>query len=413
MLHLVDSGDTSLIQLVADSYRTSGTELLMEKTKVAIVHLLPAPYRLPLFERLLRDTTLEVRLFFTDRQASNRPTWFVGTIPSDWRVVLLPEIAIRVFEKRGDVLRVNIGLSRIFRWKPDVVLLYGHNEPTSILVALMCIAKGVPYALFAEVSNSARWSLLRKATAILMSILVRRAAVLVPASESCRSFYSRLGGRADRMALIPCVPDTERLRTKSRELVDSRCELRRNAGLSDRFVVLFVGRLVEHKGIRDIMQAVAEIRDKDPNVVVLFAGYGPLDDYVKAECAKIPENAKYIGFVNDDRLFELYSIADLHIMPSWDEPYGVVCAEALAFGVPSVVADTAGCVDLIKHGHNGFVIPPMSPLAIAECVLAVSTDPALHAEMKVNARTALVGLDMDHMYAKLKEVITRARRNDG
>lgn len=385
----------------------------MGTSKVAVVHLLPAPYRLPLFERLLRDSTLEVRLFFTDRQAPNRPTWAVGTLPSDQRVVRLPEIAIPVFEKRGDILRINTGLSKVFEWKPDVVLVYGHNELTSILVALMCIVKRTPYAFFAEVSNSRDWSALRKASLILMSLLVRRAAVLVPASESCRSFYSYLGGRDDRMSLIPCVPDVEMLRSRSEALAGRRDDLRRDAGLSGRFVVLFVGRLVEHKGVKELMGAVAEIRTRDPKVVVMLVGYGPMEEYVKAECAKMSENARYIGFVDDSRLFELYSMADLQIMPSWDEPYGVVCAEALAQGIPSIVTDTAGCVDLVRDGFNGYVIPPGSSRAIAERILAISTNPTLQASMKANARKSMDGLDMDNLYSMLREVIVKARRKGG
>lgn len=383
----------------------------MDVTKVAVVHQLPAPYRLPLFHRLLADSTLEVRMFFTDRQAPNRPTWAVGNLPSDSRVVRLPEIAIPIFEKRGDILRVNTGLSKVFGWKPDVVLVYGHNELTSMLVALMCIVKRVPYAFFAEISNSRDWSVLRKVSLIPMSLLVRRAAVLVPASESCRSFYSYLGGRDERMNLIPCVPDVEMLRSRSQELAGRRDSLRSDAGLNDRFVALFVGRLVEHKGIMDLMQAIAEVMMKDPKVVVLIVGYGPLEGYVRAECAKMPENARYIGFVDDNRLLELYSMADLHLMPSWDEPYGVVCAEALALGVPSVVTDTSGCVDLVRSGFNGFVIPPRNPRAIAESILAASTNPALQASLRANARGTVEELDMDSLYERLREVIASARRS--
>lgn len=378
-------------------------------TKVAVVHLLPAPYRLPLFERLLKDSSLEVRLFFTDRQAPNRPTWSVGTLPGDTRVVKLSEIAIPVFQKRGDILRVNVGLSKIFGWKPDVVLVYGHNEITSMLVGLLCILKRIPYAFFAEVSNRSEWSTLRRISFIPMSILVRRASVLVPASESCRKFYVRLGGQDERMVLIPCVPDVEKLRARSEELAGSRTALRKEAGLQDRFVVLFVGRLVEHKGVKDLMIAMAEVRTRDPKAILLIVGYGPLEDYVKAECARMPESAQYMGFVDDRRLQELYSIADLHTMPSWDEPYGVVCAEALAVGVPSMVTDTSGCVDLVKDGVNGLVVPPGNPKAIADAIVKVSTDPDLAASMKANARVTVQGFGMDHLYTMLIEAIGKAR----
>lgn len=377
-------------------------------TKVAVVHLLPAPYRLRLFERMLKDESLDVRFFLTDRQAPNRPTWNPSTLPSDPRVTRLPEISIPILHSRGDILRVNVGLSRVFDWKPDVVFVCGHNELTSILVALMCIAKRVPYAFFAEVSNSRDWSALRKASLIFMSLLVRRATVLVPSSESCRSFYSQLGGSDGRMVLLPCVPDVRMLIEKSNELADSRDALRNEAGLQNRFVVLFVGRLVDYKGVRELMTALAEVRVRDPKVVLLIIGYGPLEGYLREECAKMPDNARYVGFVDDKKLLELYSVADLHVMPSWAEPYGVVCAEALALGIPSIVTDTSGCVDLVRNGFNGYVIRPRSPEAIAESILKLSMDSVLYASMKANSRSIVEEFDMDFLYRHLKEVIAKA-----
>ena len=381
------------------------------KTRVAIVHLLPAPYRIPLFERLLKDEELDIRLFFTERSSSERPLWSLSSLTSDSRIVLLPEVGVKSRKFPGEKIRFNMTLSRIIDWDPDVVLVYGHNDLTSLLTTFMCMWRGIPYVLFAEISNKKEWSLQRKLSYPLQRYLVQKASWLVPASSGAGSFYLFLGGRKETMTVIPCVPDIRRLEENADALRNRSSETRAKLDLRDKFVLLFVGRLYENKGIRELLEAMKRIHEADARVVLLILGTGPMEHEVKEKCERLDGAARHLGFVSDESLAELYAIADLHIMPSWDEPYGVVCAEALASGVPTVITRTSGCTDLVSDGVNGFIIDPRDPDQIQSAVLKVSRDSDLQHRLRANTRAVVDRYTMDDLYVMMKQVIMSAKRD--
>ena len=380
----------------------------MTQKKIAVLHLLPSPYRLPLFERLLADQEYDVRLFFSGRQAANRPTWSLSVLPEDNRVLRLPEIAFPGIREGSDAVRINLGLSKIFKWKPDLVLICGPNEPTTILAAFLCAVRGIPYAILAEVSASTNRSLRRRLYLPLMSFLVKRASWLGPASESCARFFEETGGTRRSMTILPCVPDYQKLVSIRRELASNREALKQKHGLKGRFVLLFVGRLVENKGVVDLLESMRGVAARSPKVTLAVVGYGPMADDVKRYERMLGDSIRYFGLVDDSRLYELYSIADAHIMPSWSEPYGVVCAEALSFGVPSIITTTSGCRDLIIDGVNGYMIPPNSPKDIEETVMKIVSNPDIQSSMRSNAESTMRNLTMDHLYQSLKQVIASA-----
>lgn len=380
----------------------------MGRVKISFVHLLPAPYRLPIFERLLADKDFEVRLFLTQRPSENRPTWSTRWRSDDSRIVWMPEIGVPRPGVPGDKIRFNTGLGQIFEWNPDVVLIGGHNEATSLMAAAMCMRKHIAYILMSEVSRADRWSLQRRLMIPILRPIVKNAAILVPSSESCAEFFAKLGASRNRMSIIPCVPDVERLMMISRALRDNAAAIRRKNNLEERFVLLFVGRLTPNKGIIELIEAMRGVARRNPKVTLVIVGYGPLENYVREKTLEAGKNIRFLGLVDDSTLHELYTIADLHIMPSWNEPFGVVCAEALSFGTPSIITDTSGCVELIRNGVNGLVIRSRDRQAIEDSILRISLDSELHTKMKMAASSTMEHLTADVLYAKLKDAILSA-----
>jgi len=235
--------------------------------------------------------------------------------------------------------------------------------------------------------------------------VVRRAAFLTPSSRSCASFFLHLGGDGSRMKIIPPLPDVQRHASMCLTKRGKSEEIRARFGLANKFVVLYVGRFEDYKGIRELLTAMDEVISWDPGVSFVYVGNGSLENRVRESCRLNPLNSLFAGSVSDDTLMELFSIADVHVMPSWAEAYGIVCAEALSCGVPSVVTKTSGCSDLVIDGTNGFVIEPRSPEAISRSILAVRSDPDLLKRMKESAAHSLDGRSISDLYASLREVI--------
>ncbi|MGE3340251.1 MAG: glycosyltransferase family 4 protein, partial [Alphaproteobacteria bacterium] len=163
---------------------------------------------------------------------------------------------------------------------------------------------------------------------------------------------------ADRIARSPHCVDHDWFAARATEARshDRRARVRAELGLAPQdFAVLFVGRLVAVKRPLDAVQAVAGL---GPGAVLIVAGSGPLLEAVQAEARRLGVRAVTPGFRNQSEVVDLYTAADVLVLPSASETWGLVVNEALASGLPCVVSSgVAAGVDLIRDGGNGRVVP--------------------------------------------------------
>ena len=380
----------------------------MRRTKVAIVHSLMTSYRVPLFRRLLRDDEIDARIFINDRPSPNRPNDPGSGILEDQRVVCLPEIGYPPYIKGDEKIRFNTGIGKIFKWGPDVIVVFGYNEPTNLLVLMMSILKKVPFVLMAEVGPQQTPSLRRRLSGPLVGFIVRRAAGIGAASSSCERHFASLGASQKHMTRMPCMPDVSSIMNMSSNMAPA-VELKKRFGLENKFVVVFLGRFLACKGIVEMFAAIDKVGQRFPDVVLVVAGFGLMDAFVKDECEKRGKRCIYYGIVRGhEELCALFNASDVHLMPSWYEGFGVVAAEALSCGLPTIVTSSSGCVDIVAHGENGLIINPRDPDAIADAIVKLRTDPALLRKMKAAAKGSVEPLNMDALYQRLKTMVTSA-----
>ena len=143
---------------------------------------------------------------------------------------------------------------------------------------------------------------------------------------------------------------------------------RRRAVLGDdehtKTILLYVGRLVWEKNIRFMAEAVRPLLQTRKNVSLVVVGTGPAEAEVRA---MLPE-AHFLGFRAGCELSELYASSDVFVFPSDTETFGNVTLEALASGLPCVVADAGGSADLVQNGENGFKVSPRDVSAFRSAV---------------------------------------------
>ncbi len=148
----------------------------------------------------------------------------------------------------------------------------------------------------------------------------------------------------------------------------NRTEKRKKLGLKeDDFVLINAAELSQRKNQKVILKAVVKLREKyEQEVQVLFCGKGSmkqeLEDY--AEHAGIGKQIKFLGYRTD--LYELYAIADCFIFPSLQEGLPVALMEAMAAGLPVVCSRIRGNSDLVKDGHNGYLVAALESNRYAE-----------------------------------------------
>ena len=185
----------------------------------------------------------------------------------------------------------------------------------------------------------------------------------------------RLGGDRRRVSVVPCGVDLDRFRP------DGPAEPRPQLSGPARPRVLAVARLVERKGVGDVVEALAHV----PEAELVIAG-GPdradlhRDPEVRrlktlAERAGVVDRVDFRGRVGRRELPALLRSADVAVCVPWYEPFGIVPLEAMACGVPVVASSVGGLIDTVTDGATGIHVPPRDPLRLAGALNALIADP--------------------------------------
>jgi glycogen(starch) synthase len=152
-----------------------------------------------------------------------------------------------------------------------------------------------------------------------------------------------------RIAVIPNGVDPNDMRP-----LEDLEALRREFAAPHEKLVLLVGRLVYEKGFQLALDALPGVIERVENVRFLVAGSGTHEGELKAQAERLglSRNGMFLGWIGDDVLHSLYRIADLCVVPSIYEPFGLVALEAMASGCPCIVADTGGLREVVPSGER-------------------------------------------------------------
>jgi glycosyltransferase involved in cell wall biosynthesis len=154
---------------------------------------------------------------------------------------------------------------------------------------------------------------------------------------------------------------------------------------SRRHMILFVGRLVEWKGIDTLIRSMTQVRETIPDGRLTIVGEGLLHDSLQCLVQDIglTETVRFSGRVSDEDLAILYDSASVFVLPSRSyqglvmEGLGVVLLEAMSHGVPVIGSNVGGIPDIITDGENGFLVPERDPAILAEKIVTLLTDTTL------------------------------------
>jgi glycogen synthase len=188
----------------------------------------------------------------------------------------------------------------------------------------------------------------------------------------------------ERVAVIPNGIDPADLRTLDE---DERASLRARFAEPHEKLVLLIGRLVYEKGFQIALEAMPRIIEDVGNVRFLVAGSGTHEQQLREQATKLglDSHGTFLGWIGDDVLHSLYRIADLTVVPSIYEPFGLVALEAMACGCPCLVADTGGLREVVPHEEVGLRFRSRDPASLARVAARVLTDAELHSSIVAEA----------------------------
>jgi glycogen(starch) synthase len=165
------------------------------------------------------------------------------------------------------------------------------------------------------------------------------------------------------------------------------CEaFRTKFALPEEKIVLYVGRLVYEKGIHILINAVPKVMEKvNAKFIIVGSGYMKEQLLNIVRSMRLEHKVLFMGFVDDETLLKLQRCADVSVVPSLFEPFGIVALEAMAAKSPVVVSDTGGLSEIVDHDVTGFKAYPNNPDSLAWGIIKILQDEPYRNLIRENA----------------------------
>jgi glycosyltransferase involved in cell wall biosynthesis len=337
----------------------------MDPIRLTVVETHPVQYTVPWYRHVTEhcpaiDLTVVYASVPTPRQQAvgfERPfAWDTPLFEGYRSVVVRRSDPAETFDSasfRGlDVKEIG---RAILETKPGVVLVPGWHSITQWRAIAACRRHRLPMVYRGDTHRGTRprgvrglvWGLKTRA-------LLGQYSAHLAVGQRARDYLLAHGVPPTRIYASPHAVDNDFFAAMAApHLTDEgRAGVRRSYGFGpDDFVVLFVGKLNESKGLSDALRAVTSL---GPLCTLLVAGRGDHEAALRAEAAALGIRVNWAGFLNQRELGAVYAAADCLVLPSHNESWGLVVNEAMATGLPAAVADTVGCAaDLVVPSETG------------------------------------------------------------
>ncbi len=150
--------------------------------------------------------------------------------------------------------------------------------------------------------------------------------------------------------------------------VEQREQMRKAVNIEDKTVLSFTALLRPAKGHQYLLEAISEIKNQYPNIVLLLIGDGELMNELKLIVNRmhIEQFIRFLGYRTD--IPALLSATDIYVHSSVEEGFGIAIIEAMAAGLPVVATNVGGIPEIITNNKNGILIPPENPQALADAI---------------------------------------------
>lgn len=169
-------------------------------------------------------------------------------------------------------------------------------------------------------------------------------------------------------------------------------------------LVLFMGRITIQKGPDYFVHAAKRVLDRDPNVIFVLAGSGDMERQMihLAASLGIGDKMLFPGFLRGHQQYEAYALADLFVLPSVSEPFGLTALEAMRIGTPVIVSNQCGVAEAVEHVLK---VDFWDVEKMAALMLSVLESPALHQELREKGMAEAATLTWDRAALEIRGIM--------
>lgn len=347
--------------------------------QIMYINNIPSPYRIDFFRLLAKKINLTV--LFENRYATNRDnSWKRYDKDKENYDVIYLDAYIRI---RGSDSFAPSVIKYIVNRKNDYIMIGSHGSPTQRLAILIMRLFRIPFIFnmdgdnFIRIANESRWKYLVK-----KYLIFRGAKLYITSGDMSKSVLKYYGVKEKKIKIFPFSSIHEADILKKPVDIDMKRRYREELGMSEKYIVICVGSIVHGKG-QDII--IKESNEFINDVGVYFIG-GDIND----ECRNILYRTQsktqfhFVPFKEKEELKKYYCAADVFILPTRMDSWGLVINEAFGYGLPIVTTTACNAgLEMIENGVNGFVVDVSDPKMFIGKINQILQNEKLNADMRV------------------------------
>lgn len=314
---------------------------------------IPSPYRVDFFSFLQKNySQYEFHIIFSGAGMENRK-WSVG-LEKLKNYTFLKSRTI-ILRKRFDdrYVFLPIGVEKeLKRIQPELIFAMEYN-PTILRAVHWCMKRKVPFISWTDGTLNSEKNI-GKVQRLSRSYIIKRAAAFVASSTASKEAQVAYGAEPKKCFLSYLTVDIEKYMAK-KDSYDTR-------------QLLYVGSLIQRKGLDLLMPALAQTME---DIQLVIVGEGQEKPLLQEQIAKLglEDRVEFLGYVEGEPLRELYQKSDVFILPTREDCFGLVLLEAMCASLPVISSKYAdGARDLLEDGKNGYIIDPEDTNGFAETI---------------------------------------------
>lgn len=322
----------------------SNFDTFQEKMKILFLTNVPSPYRVEFFNELGR--LCELTVLYQKASSSERDSKWVATSENTFKSIVLKG------KSTGVDNAICPSVIKFLNKSYDAIIICGNASPTEMLAIKYCQIKRIPYCLEGDGAFVKNGNGIKE---IIKKNLISGGNLFFSTCEEHDKYYIHYGAdkRKIRRYRFSSLRESDLLKSVISD--DDKKKIRDMLGMKEEKIVLAVGQFIPRKGFDILLSSFKAIRNDTGLYIV---GGEPTEDYISFVEKNNLSNVHFVGFKTKQELAEYYRAANIFVLPTREDIWGLVINEAMAYGLPVITTDRCNAgLELIEDGENGYIVP--------------------------------------------------------
>jgi len=372
----------------------------MKIYKLAILTSHAIQYQVPLFRALTKESNIDLNVYYCSNYGMTKRGFDPGFGKKiKWDIPLKGGYKYKVmrnissFPNNGFLSLINAEImSEIQKGGYDAVIIYGYTTVTVWLAYFAAWISRTPIIYQSESHLFTQTSFVKNLVkSLIFKLLFPRISAFLAIGSPNKMFYRYYKIPEEKIFITPYSVDNDYFHKYAEKYKKRKNKIRVKLSLNNEMpVILFVAKMMPRKNPFVLLKAFQNIRRNIPAQLVFVGDGVQLIDLKKYAEENSISNVLFAGFKNQSQLPEYYAVADIFVLPSNEETWGLVINEAMNFELPIITTDKVGAsIDLIKHGKNGYIYPANDGKMLEEYLAKLLLNSKIRDKMGKTSKTII------------------------